>query len=178
MSQPASDQRGALMDAFADQPELAGTLELILRQAQASLPPDRIATWLDICRDMSARLGSNAGLGYVRNSPAVAASAEPDAAFALAASAVELAEVAGDGAALSLIVAAPVAARRLASAQAFAEWLRIVGLVAAMAPESVSLLLERSERVLGSLDLRGFEAWVLRGIRATEGDLERRLKYF
>ena len=46
------------------------------------------------------------------------------------------------------------------------------------APESVGLLLDRSGRVLDSLDLRSFETWALGGIRAAENDPERRLRFF
>lgn len=178
MSRSASEQKRVLLDAFVDQPELAGTLELVLRQAQASLPAERLPAWLDLCRELSARIGSNAGLAYVRNSPAVAGAAGSEAAFALAAATSEVARLASPRGALALLVAAPAAARQLALVTRFAEWLRIVQLVAAIAPESVALLLERSERVLASLDLRGFEAWALRGVRATESDPEHRLKYF
>ena len=71
-----------------------------------------------------------------------------------------------------------IAARRLASAQDFAEWLRVIKRIAEAAPESVGLLLEQSGRVLDSLDLRSFETWALGGIRAAENDPEQRLKFF
>lgn len=170
--------QGFAVEWLADQPELAGTLELVWRQARASLPAERIADWMEACRGMARRLGSNAALSYIRNSPAVAAAAGSDAALALAAAAAEIGTAAGASAAQALVVAAPVAARRLGSGAAFAEWLRVVGLVSRMAPELVTLLLERSERVLGNVDLRGLEAWALGGIRAAESDPERRLRFF
>ncbi|MGO8918096.1 MAG: nitric oxide reductase activation protein NorD [Stellaceae bacterium] len=166
------------LDALADQPELAGTLELVWRQAQASLPPQRLPDWLAACRALASRLGANAALAYIRNSPSVAASAGAESALALADAAPGIAALAGPGAALALLVAAPAAARRLAAPQAFAEWLRILHRIAERAPESVSLLLERSERVLAALDLRSLESWALGGIRAAEHDAERRLKFF
>jgi len=54
----------------------------------------------------------------------------------------------------------------------------VIGRIAEFAPESVSLLLDRSGRLLDSLDLRSFETWALGGIRAAENDPERRLKFF
>lgn len=167
-----------VLEALADQPELAGTLELVWRQAQAALPPERLPDWLAACRALAARLGANAALAYIRNSPSVAATAGAEAALALADVAPELARRAGAGAALALLVAAPAAARRLAAPQLFAEWLRILRRIAERAPESVGLLLERSERVLAALDLRTLESWALGGIRAAEHDADRRLKFF
>ncbi len=165
-------------DALANQPELAGTLELVWRQAQASLPAPRLPDWLAACRALAAGLGTSVALAYIRNSPSVASAAGADAALALAEAAPVLAARAGPGAALALLVAAPVAARRLTAPGQFAEWLRILHRVAERAPESVTLLLERSERVLAALDLRSFESWALGGIRTAENDAERRLKFF
>jgi hypothetical protein len=178
MGQRPSTPRRLFSDWLADQPELAGTLELVWRQARASLPADRVDAWLTACRDIAVRLGSTAALAYIRNSPTVAAAAGPDAAAALAAAAADMAARGGTGAVQKLLVAAPAAARRLGSIQGFAEWLRIIGLVAERAPESVALLLERTEKILGSIELRAFEAWALGGIRAAEHDPERRLKFF
>jgi hypothetical protein len=117
-------------------------------------------------------------MGFIRNSPSVAAAAGPEAALTLATYARDFARVAGRNATLTLFVAAPHAARRLGTNQAFSEWLRVIRRVAESAPESVSLLLERSSRLLESLDLRSFETWALGGIRAAENDPERRLKLF
>ncbi|HXW30923.1 MAG TPA: hypothetical protein VEK55_16300, partial [Xanthobacteraceae bacterium] len=167
-----------MTDTLADQPELAGTLELVWRQARASLPAPRVNEWVAACRAISSKLGSDAALTYIRNSPAVAAACGADAALALAAAVPEIAALAGRHVATALVVAAAPAARRLASAQAFGEWLRVVRLVAEMAPESISLLLDRSDRILSNVDLRSFEAWALGGIRAAENDPERRLKFF
>src|SRR5260370_38499173 len=98
--------------------------------------------------------------------------------MALAAFAPSFADVAGRNGTLALFVAAPHAARRLARAEVFTEWLRVIGRIAEFAPESVSLLLDRSGRLLDSLDLRSFETWALGGIRAAENDSELRLKIF
>ncbi len=177
MARSLSEQQ-SLIASFADQPEIAGTLELVWRQARASLPPALLGDWVAACRDIAARIGPNAAIGYIRNSPSVAAAAGPQAVMALAALTPEFAALTGDNAALALLVAAPHAARRLATAQAFAEWLRVIRRIAEAAPESVGLLLDRSARVLDSLDLRSFEAWALGGIRAAENDPEQRLRFF
>ena len=180
MALSPSDPKRLLAEQFADQPQLVGTLEFVWRQARLSFPPERVPAWMAACTDLSARLGSSMALSYIRNSPAVAAAAGPDAGLALADAALQVANVAGAGAhaALALVLAAPVAARRLASNQGFAEWLRVIGLVAERAPKSLTLLLERSDTVLRRRDLRAFEAWALGGIRAAENNPEQRLKYF
>jgi len=178
MASSASEQKRFLIDTLADQPELAGTLELVWRQARASLPPPRVDEWVAACRTIASKLGADAALGYIRNSPAVAAACGADAALALAGAVPEIAALAGRHVAASLVVAAAPAARRLASAQALGEWLRVVHLVAELAPESISLLLDRSDQILTNVDLRSFEAWALGGIRSAENDPERRLKFF
>jgi nitric oxide reductase NorD protein len=178
MARSLSDPQQSLIASLADQPEIAGTLELVWRQARASLPPALLGDWVAACRDISARIGPNAAIAYIRNSPSVAAAAGPQAVMALAALAPDFAALAGNNATLALFVAAPQAARRLATAHAFAEWLRVISRIAETAPESVGLLLDRSARVLDSLDLRSFETWALGGIRAAENDPERRLKFF
>src|SRR5215472_9318685 len=178
MVRSPSEQHQTLIASLADQPEIAGTLELMWRQARASLPAELLGNWVAACRDISARIGPNAAMGFIRNSPSVAAAAGAEAAMALAAFGASFADIAGRNATLALFVAAPHAARRLARADAFTEWLRVIGRIAEFAPESVSLLLDRSGRLLDSLDLRSFETWALGGIRAAENDPERRLKFF
>ena len=178
MARSLSEQQQTLIATFADQPEIAGTLELVWRQARASMPPGLLGDWVAGCRDIAARVGSNAAIAFLRNSPLVAAAAGPQAVAELAAQAPDLAEIAGGNAALALFLAAPHAARRLGTPQSFAEWLRVIRRIAETAPESVGLLLERSGRVLDSLDLRSFETWALGGIRAAENDPERRLRFF
>ena len=178
MARTLSEQQQILIASLGNQPEIAGTLELVWRQARASLPPALLEDWVAACSDVNARLGPNAAMGFIRNSPSVAAAAGPEAALTLATFARDFAHLAGRNATLTLFVAAPQAARRLETSQAFSEWLHVIRRVAESAPESVSLLLERSGRLLDSLDLRSFETWALGGIRAAENDPERRLKFF
>lgn len=178
MARSLSEQHQTLIASLADQPELAGTIELVWRQARASLPAELLDEWVAACRDISVRIGPNAALGFIRNSPSVAAAAGPEAVMVLAAFAPSFANVAGRNATLALLVAAPQVARRLGGAESFAEWLRVIERIAQFAPESTTLLLERSGRLLDSLDLRSFETWALGGIRSAENDPERRLKFF
>ena len=178
MARSLSEQQQSLIATLADQPEIAGTLELVWRQARASLPPTLLGEWVAACRVVADRVGAHAAIGFIRNSPSVGAAAGPEAVMELAALAPEFSALAGNNATLALFVAAPHAARRLVTPRAFSEWLRVIRRIAETAPESVGLLLERSASVLDSLDLRSFETWALGGIRAAESDPERRLKFF
>jgi nitric oxide reductase NorD protein len=178
MATSLSKQQQSLIASLADQPEIAGTLELVWRQARASLPTALLDDWVGASRNIAARVGSNAAIAFIRNSPSVAAAAGPEAVMVLAELTPEFAALAGDSTALALLVAAPLAARRLGNAQNFAEWLRVIRRIAEAAPESVGLLLDRSARVLDSLDVRSFETWALGGIRAAENDPEQRLRFF
>jgi nitric oxide reductase NorD protein len=172
-----ADRKRRLADALSDRPELAGTMELVWRQAQSSFPGGKLDDWLAACRDLAAS-GTGSALAYIRNAPACALGAGPDAALGLAHAARSLASLAGEHAALALLTAAPKAARILGKGLGFPEWLRVVGLVAERAPESVALMLDRVESVLAERDVRAFEAWALGAIRAAENDPERRLKFF
>ena len=178
MARSFSQQQQFLIASLADQPEIAGTLELVWRQARASLPPALLDDWVAACRNVAAGIGPNAAIGFIRNSPSVAAAAGPEAVTALAAMASDFAVLAGRNATLALFVAAPHVARRLPTSQAFSEWLRVIRRIAEAAPESVGLLLDQSARVLDRLDLRSFETWALGGIRTAENDPERRLRFF
>lgn len=178
MARTLSQQQQTLIASLGDQPELAGTLELVWRQVRASMPPALLDDWVAACRNINARISSAAAMGFIRNSPSVAAAARPEAVMLLAAFAPDFARLAGRNTVLTLFVSAPHAARRLGTSQAFSEWLRVIRRVAESAPESVGLLLERSGRLLDSLDLRSFESWALGGIRSAENDPERRQRFF
>jgi nitric oxide reductase NorD protein len=178
MARAFAEQQQFLIDALADLPELTTTLELVWRQACASLPPAQLAQWVERCRVIALRLGADAAIGYIRNSPGVAVSAGAAASLALGEAAPDIAALGGPQAARALFVAGPQAARRLGSADGFAEWLRIVRLIAERAPESIALFLERTQILLDRLELRACEAWALGGIRAAENDPEQRLRFF
>jgi len=116
MVRSLSEQHQSLIASLADQPEIAGTIELVWRQARASLTAELLDDWVAACRDISARIGPNAAMAFIRNSPSVAAAAGAEAVMALAAFAPSFADIAGRNATLALFVAAPHAARRLARA--------------------------------------------------------------
>ena len=143
MARSLSEQQQTLIATFADQPEIAGTLELVWRQARASMPPGLLGDWVAGCRDIAARVGSNAAIAFLRNSPLVAAAAGPQAVAELAAQAPDLAEIAGGNAALALFLAAPHADER--APRRGARRAARVGLVVTSANEAIEF---RWRRVL------------------------------
>jgi hypothetical protein len=179
MERRASQPEQELAAFLPDKPELAGTLELIWRQAQRNFRDRALAGWLAICRQVAdSSLGAACTLAFLRNGPACAALVGPEATFELGRTGIDVGRNAGTRAALALFVAAPKAARILANTASFSEWQRIMMQLAELAPESVPILLDRLEGVLSPIDIRAFEAWVLRGVHSTAGDPEGRLKYF
>jgi uncharacterized protein with von Willebrand factor type A (vWA) domain len=170
-----SDPKRTLTRLLANRREVAALVELVWPQAERGFPGPTMAAWLDACASLDrSPLGPICTLAYLRDAPACAALVGAEAAIALGHAAELVGARAGGRAALALLVAAPRAARRLADGQGFREWLRIIGQLAELAPESVALLLDRIDLVLGALDLRGFEAWALGGVRSAGGDVERR----
>ena len=101
MASSLSKQQQSLIASLADQPEIAGTLELVWRQARASLPSSLLDEWVGACRSIAASVGSNAAIAFIRNSPSVAAAAGPQAVMALAELTPEFAALAGDHTALA-----------------------------------------------------------------------------
>src|SRR5262249_10111900 len=153
--------------------------DLIRRQARRHFPGEAFLGWLAAGNDIaSTALGPPCTLAYLRNAPSCAAVVGPDAAFALAQSALRLGLRVDARAALALLLAAPKVVRRFNRPAVFREWLRIIEQLGELAPDAVALLLDRIETVLDRLDLRSFEAWALGTARATADDIERRRRLF
>jgi len=179
MASSPPDRKRRLLEALPDQPEFVATLDLVWRQAQSSFPGARLGEWLEACHVLAeSDVGRDCVVSYVRSAPAIASAAGADAALSIARMVSETATRAGDRAAASLAMVAPRAARRLANGAAFAEWLRVIKIVVAAAPESVTPLLDRSESLLQELGVQGFEAWVLDGVRQGATDPQKRLAFF
>lgn len=85
---------------------------------------------------------------------------------------------AGPEAAASFAAAAPAAARRTLDGCQFRRWAEIIASFAGLAPESLSVVLERTEELLQDLDPAALESWLLAGVRAGGGDPARRLRFF
>ena len=115
---------------------------------------------------------------FARATPDCARVHGPETVGALASLALALKGAVGDAAPAALFRAAPVAARLAGPASSFRSWLSGIEEVAINAPESVMAVLERSEFILGTLDLDGFGRWIRTCIRAAGTDPTRRLLNF
>ncbi|MDQ6437534.1 nitric oxide reductase activation protein NorD [Mesorhizobium sp. LHD-90] len=145
--------------------------------ALAAFPAEFYPAWVKACRRLAgAGYGGTVADDYQRLSPQVAQVAGPQQALELASAASGLAIRAGRGPAALLIRASSSAAKRLRDN--FSEWLALVDRTAIHAPESMSAILERTDLLLSHLDLNGLESWLRIGIRAANGDPQRRRRFF
>lgn len=157
------------------------TDESFLTEAALKVFPDNYAPrWLRACRKLE-----NAGYGaavlnsYSRNSLEVARLVGADSAIALADIVSSVAIKAGRGAAESLPIASVVAAKRLdKDHQRFRSWMGLMERLADLAPESMTLVLEKTDNLLSKLNVSRLEAWILAGVRSAGADPERRLSFF
>lgn len=85
---------------------------------------------------------------------------------------------AGARAATALLRRAPLALRALDDADATLGWATLVAGVAADMPAAVEPLLAETGRILSSVDLDGFAAWVEAGRRAGDNDRRKQVAFF
>ncbi len=157
---------------------LRGILAQLWPEAQRLLPADALPDWLGAVRRLiESGLGAACAIAYLRHSPNCAQLVGTAAALALAGSMERVGALAGTAAAHGLAVAAPKAAAMLGAPGAFRDWLSTIERLAALGPESVAPVLDRSETVLADLDSAGFEAWVLGGLQSA-GDAAGRRRFF
>ncbi len=157
-------------------PPLALVLHLVRDQARAAFPGAALAEFESSCVRLAETGSLAAALAYARAAPASAAAAGPTAAFALDDAVAGLAAAGGGAVAASLCRAAPGVAVRLRDS--FAPWLQFILRLHDLAPDVLQALLERSEQLLGTLDLRGYQDWALTGLRHAGADADKRLRFF
>ncbi|TSE30701.1 VWA domain-containing protein [Tepidimonas taiwanensis] len=73
---------------------------------------------------------------------------------------------------------APTAALRLGDAELFRQYLSVLGLVLAQAPQGLRPMLENLERLLAQLTLGGLRRWVQWGAQAYRADVDGQRRYF
>lgn len=145
----------------------------------AGFPESHAAPWLRACRKLeSAGYGDPVVRAYRRASLACAPLVGPGAAVDLADAVSAVAIKAGRGAAQGLSDAAINAAHRAKTPQLFLSWVNLMQRLAALAPESVGAVLERTDLLLGELGVSGLDSWVMAGIRAGGTDPARRRAFF
>lgn len=153
------------------------------RLSEAALKhfPDTYAgRWQRACSKLE-----NAGYGtvvlnaYVRYSQDVARLVDPEQAILLADLISTLAIKAGRSAAESLPVAASKAASRLDGHGArYHTWMELMDSLANLAPESVKLVLDKTDGLLARLNVHRLESWILAGVRSAGSNPEKRHSYF
>lgn len=164
---------------LGDDPSLDRGLERRWLAVLRAFPGEALGGWLATCRALRHGVaGRMAALGYIGSAVDCAETVGAPAAIALGEAAATVAGLTGERGVQGLLAAAPGVARRLRRAASFRAWLEVIERLAALAPESLPALLDRSEGLLAELDPRGLEAWALSGIRAAGGDPRRRLDFF
>ncbi len=164
-----------LVAAKADLPD-GGALTDEARQA---FPDADAARWLHAVRKLSqAGYGQSVVASYTKHSVTIARQVGPGPAIELADLVSTLAVKSGRNAAELLPAAALQAAVRLKEDHRLRSWLDLIERFATLAPESVTPLLERADRLLSTLNLARFKAWILAGVRSGGGDAKRRLRFF
>ena len=153
--------------------------EAAWKHVAAAFPGEDFDRWVDALTSlMSAGLGPSGVAVFVRVTPLCATAVGADAALALAGATRKVLRRAHVRAAINLLSAAPLAAKHLKEGAAFGQWLYVLEELAKRAPESVDLVVDRSDQILARLDADGFMAWTLAGIRNAGDDVERRVAYF
>jgi nitric oxide reductase NorD protein len=77
-----------------------------------------------------------------------------------------------------LLVTAPAAAKRLADANLFSNYLQFINVLIAQAPRGVRPMLNNIERLLYQLTLGGLRRWALWGAHAHRTNYEEQIRYF
>ncbi|MGQ9724061.1 MAG: nitric oxide reductase activation protein NorD [Tepidimonas sp.] len=150
--------------------------------------------WTDAARVLSAhgldqyakgaaalqRLGRGEGVvdAWIDAVPDVAREIGEDVIAELATTALTLASKTS-GAVIELVIAtAPTAARRLADASLFLQYLRFLHVLAAQAPRGLRPMLEHLDALLGQLTLGGLRRWALWGAQAFRTQFDEQIAYF
>ena len=125
-----------------------------------------------------AGYGDNVYQAYARAAPILTSQAGSAIAADLASSISHVAIRGGRRAAALLPSAALEAARQLPDAALVARWLEVVETVARQAPDILTLLFEHTGRLLSSLDIASFTAFVRMGLNIGRDDTARRHAFF
>lgn len=138
-----------------------------------------LGRWLQACARLEqAGYGAELPEAYRRAGAVCAPLVGPEAIVEFAAHVSVVAIKAGPAVATLFVEAAPTAARRLADGPQFRSWAGSIERLAVSAPESVSLVLRRTDELLRRLDVAGFASWLLACVRAAGSDPERRRAFF
>ena len=149
------------------------------KAASDAFPDELFARWSHNCRKLAqAGYGNRVVESYLTHSIQLAGKIGADAAIDVADTVSGIAIKAGRRAAEQLPVAALIVAEQVPDERVFKSWLGLMERFAALAPESLSALLDKTEYLFSHLNVARLESWVLAGLRSSVGDPGRRLNYF
>lgn len=150
--------------------------------------------WPDAAKVLSARgldnyakgavalrgLGKGPGLvqAWIEAAPMVAKEVGEDVVGDLATTALMLASKTSGSVIERVLATAPTAARRLADAAVFQQYLQFVNTLLAQAPRGVRPMLDKLDVLLGQLTLGGLRRWATWGAHAHRTHYEEQVRYF
>ncbi|MEM7730762.1 MAG: VWA domain-containing protein, partial [Pseudomonadota bacterium] len=144
-----------------------------------AFPGEWLAPWLRARRKIEgAGYGAPIETAFRRAGPAVARIVGPEPAVDMGDYLSAITIKSGARAGEMVCTAAPSVAARLGDGRRFRSWMSLMQRFAAMAPESTSPVLERIDPLLAGLNLSGFEAWLMDGVRLAGADTDKRLAFF
>ena len=125
-------------------------------------------------------LGRGAGLVHVwiAAAPQVAREVGEDAVSELATTALALASRTSGAVIERVLATAPTAARRLADAALFLQYLQFLNTLVAQAPRGLRPMLGQLDVLLGQLTLGGLRRWATWGAQAHRTQFEEQIRYF
>ena len=155
------------------------TQQACLQAGERYFSEEYLPHWQAACHKLiNAGYGAVIPLSYMRHSPQLVRPLNAKAAINLAAS-VSLAAIKTNRATAEMLPkAAVIAALAIPSVAGFTHWLNTIEQLLKTAPEAVSAVLERTQKIMSVLTPAQFHAWVLTGLRSTGKDALRQIAYF
>ncbi|MEL6997511.1 MAG: VWA domain-containing protein [Pseudomonadota bacterium] len=153
--------------------------EAVPQEVREAFPGEWLAPWLRARRKIEgAGYGAALEAAFRRAGPAVARIVGPEPAVDMGDYLSAITIKSGTRVGEMVCTAAPWVAARLDDGPRFRSWMSLMQRFAAMAPESTLPVLERIDPLLTGLNLSGFEAWLLGGVRLAGADKDKRLAFF
>mgnify|MGYP003663600407 FL=1 len=168
-SQPQESEPGDPKKGFA----------YLLSQGKEVFPPDYYTRWENACLKLyQAGYGVSIPLSYARNSLKLITVIHPESVINLA-NTVSIAAIRVSRSTAELLpVASVYVAEEFQSTTAYDSWLNTIINVIKNAPESVIHILENTKKIISTLSSEQFHSWVITGLRSTDDNVQRQIRYF
>lgn len=151
----------------------------LINQGKPYFPGDCFDSWQQACNKLlHAGYGSSIPLSYIRESPQLAQLLSAEIAINFS-SLVSISAIKLNRATAELLPkSAVIAARKLVTVPGFLSWIMTLEELVKSAPESVSIVLEQTEKILDSLTINQFQSWVTAGLNSCHKDKHRQIQFF